>query len=114
MRNCRTCENHRVGFDLAVWEGDPPGIGRVHRPVAAHRRLRRGLLARWPDIESDAGLDSPWSDGPLLGNASGRLFYFGMTYSSNRDLLREAIDYAVALAAERGLVCYDPQYSSLR
>ena len=26
----------------------------------------------------------------------------------------QAIDYAVALAAERGLVCYDPQYSILR
>ncbi|MDT5332992.1 MAG: hypothetical protein QOF31_4289, partial [Mycobacterium sp.] len=46
--------------------------------------------------------------------AAGRLIYFGMTYSSSRDLLREAIDYAVALAAERGLVCYDPQYGILR
>jgi hypothetical protein len=59
-------------------------------------------------------VDSPWSDGPLLGNASGRLFYLGSTYSSGRDLLREAIDYAVVLATERGLVCYDPQYGTLR
>jgi hypothetical protein len=35
-------------------------------------------------------------------------------YSSGRDLLREAIDYAVVLAVERGLVCYDPQYGTLR
>ena len=91
-----------------------PESGELITPSPRIAEYVEGLLARWPDIESDAGLDSPWSDGPLLGNASGRLFYFEMTYSSNRDLLREAIDYAVALAAERGLVCYDPQYSSLR
>jgi hypothetical protein len=66
------------------------------------------------DAPLPARVKSPWSAVPLLGNASGRLFYFGMTYSNSRDLLREAIDYAVALAAERGLVCYDPQYSILR
>ena len=38
----------------------------------------------------------------------------GFTVGSGRDLLREAIDYAVVLAAERGLVCYDPQYGTLR
>jgi hypothetical protein len=50
----------------------------------------------------------------LLGNASGCLFYVGITYTSDRDLVREAIDYAVALAAERKLVCYDRQYGTLR
>jgi hypothetical protein len=45
--------------------------------------------------------------------ASGPLIYFGITYSSH-DLIREATDYSVALATERGLVCYDPQYSTLR
>jgi hypothetical protein len=73
-----------------------------------------GLLARWPDIGSDAEVDSPWSTAPLLGEASGPLINFGISYSSSRDLIREAIDYSVALAAERGLVCYDPQYSTLR
>ena len=76
-------------------------------------RPRRGSAGS-SDVGTDAELDSPWSDGPLLGNASGRLFYLGSTYSSGRDLLREAIDYAVVLAAERGLVCYDPQYGTLR
>jgi hypothetical protein len=76
--------------------------------------MSRGFLARWPDIGSDAEVDSPWSVGPLLTEASGPLIYFGITYSSSRDLIREAIDYSVALATERGLVCYDPQYGTLR
>jgi hypothetical protein len=65
-------------------------------------------------------MESPWSTGPLLLNASGRLFYFGIMHRNSRDLLREAreareaIDYAVALAFGRGLVCYDPQDSILR
>jgi hypothetical protein len=106
-----------VSFDLAVWDGDRPANDIEAELTAPSPRIADyvdGLLARWPDIGNDAEVDSPWPDGPLLGNASGRLFYFGITYSSGRDLLREAIDYAVALAAERGLVCYDPQYGTLR
>jgi hypothetical protein len=121
-----------MSFDLAVWEGDRPAdneeaarvLDQLYNDlIASGDRIDPSpriaayvdrLLARWPDAGSDAEVDSPWSDGPLLGNASGRLFYFGITYSNRRELLQEAIDYAVALAAERGLVCYDPQYSTLR
>jgi hypothetical protein len=32
---------------------------------------------------------------------SGRLLYLGITYNGGRDLVREAIDYAVALRSDR-------------
>jgi hypothetical protein len=57
-----------------------------------------------------------WTTAAILARlrrAAGRLIYVGMTYSNSRDLLREAIDYAVALAPEHRLVCYDPQYGIL-
>ena len=95
-----------MSFDLAVWDGDRPA-----NDIEAAQVFDE-LYAEF--------LESPWSTGPLLLNASGRLFYFEITYSNSRDLLREAreareaIDYAVALASGRGLVCYEPQDSILR
>src|SRR5437763_12516527 len=68
------------------------------------------LLDRWPDITEDAGENSPWSDGPLIGNASGNLSYFGMVFS----MADEASEFAVQLASQRGLVCFDPQLGRLR
>ena len=100
----------RVGVKIAEFMES----GELVAPSPRIADYVEGLLARWPDIGTDAEVDSPWSDGPLLGNASGPLFYFGVTYSSGPDLVREAIDYAVALAGERKLVCYDPQYGTLR
>jgi hypothetical protein len=63
------------------------------------------LLSHWPDITTDAGDDSPWSDGPLANNITGPLFYFGMSYSQADD----AIPWIVQVARRRGLVCFDPQ-----
>ena len=67
------------------------------------------LLDRWPDITEDAGENSPWSDGPVIGNASGNFFYFGMRYS----MADEASEYAAELASRQGHVCFDPQLGRL-
>ena len=40
-------------------------------PTPRIQRYVDELLSRWPDINTDEGQDSPWADGPLIGNASG-------------------------------------------
>jgi hypothetical protein len=118
-----------VSYDLAVWEGEVPEsdaaaaaiFQRLYReliedaagavtPTPAIVAYVDGLLERWPDITEAGGDDSPWSDGPLIGNASGTLVYFGMVFS----MADEAAAFAVELAQEHGLVCYDPQLDALR
>jgi hypothetical protein len=130
-----------MSYDLAVWEGPAPAsdtdafatyralIEQWHeRPDRAEEYMRRlrgeptgssatpavsayvdALLARWPDITDDAGEASPWSDGPLIANATGPLFYFGMVFSQ----AEEAVTFAVTVAREMGLVCFDPQAERL-
>jgi hypothetical protein len=53
--------------------------------------------------------DSPWSDGPLIGNASGLFIYFGFVVSG----VEKAWTFAVETAREHGLVCFDPQSEAL-
>ncbi|MGW3360290.1 hypothetical protein ACWDFL_33610 [Streptomyces bungoensis] len=68
------------------------------------------LLERWCDIteyEEDA---SPWSTGPLIGEASGPLIYFPMRWS----MAEEASAYAAAVAESMGLACFDVQQDRLR
>ncbi|MFF1840013.1 hypothetical protein ACFVXE_38630 [Streptomyces sp. NPDC058231] len=38
------------------------------------------LLERWCDISEDEEDTSPWSTGPLIGEASGPLIYFAMRW----------------------------------
>lgn len=115
-------------YDLAVWVGARPGSdadaslvyerlmdqmetgGSETDPSPAIRAYVEGLLERWPDITDDAGQDSPWADGPLIGNAFGDAIYFSMVWSR----ADEASDFASRLAVAHGLVCYDPQSESLR
>jgi hypothetical protein len=47
------------------------------------------LVTRWPDSTTEAGNESPWADGPLIGNASGRMIYFAMTTSSGPEVADE-------------------------
>jgi hypothetical protein len=68
------------------------------------------LLARWPDISTDEGEDSPWADGPLIGDAAGPFIYFAMVWSR----CEEASEFAAQVAAQHGLVCFDPQSGALR
>jgi len=81
-----------------------------HDPTPAIARYVASLLDRWPDITTDEGVDSPWSDGPLINNATGPFFYFGMVWS----MAEEASGFAARVAEEQGLVCFDPQAEALR
>ena len=115
-------------FDLAVWVGARPESDEAastvyeelmnhleageatEEPHAAIRAYVDALLERWPDITDDAGDDSPWADGPLIGNAFGDAIYFSMVWSK----ADEASAFAARTAAEHGLVCYDPQAEAMR
>ncbi|MFD7026550.1 hypothetical protein ACFWAR_00745 [Streptomyces sp. NPDC059917] len=120
-----------MSYDLAVWEGerpsddaaagrcftdlydeyiaaDGPGVAPTEQ-IAAYVAV---LLGRWPDLTEDEDEDdnSPWSTGPLLGEASGPLIYFPMRWS----MAEEASAYAAEMASSMGLNCYDPQAQCLR
>ncbi|MFI6758291.1 hypothetical protein ACIBF5_03995 [Micromonospora sp. NPDC050417] len=115
-------------YDLAVWEGEQPAddaagaaaFERIYRkyigvdegvpPTPRIRAYVEALLDRWIDMTEDDDDVSPWSDGPLIGNASGPIVYFAMRYS----MCEEVSAGAVRMAAERGLICFDPQWNRLR
>lgn len=116
-----------MSYDLAVWEGPAPTNdaealevcgelmdrmqqGTSEPPTERIREYVAALLARWPDITEDDGEDSPWTDGPLINNAFGSAIYFSMVWSQ----AAEASAYAATLAAQHGLVCFDPQFESVR
>ncbi|MEU8269590.1 hypothetical protein AB0B89_20825 [Sphaerisporangium sp. NPDC049002] len=116
-----------MSYDLAVWEGERPSTTKAlaakyeelmayleaddsSAPTLRIRAYVEALLRRWPDITTDEGEDSPWSTGPLLGEASGSMIYFPLRWS----MADEASAFAAQLAEEHGLVCYDPQMDSLR
>ena len=116
-----------MSYDLAVWEGARPSSdeeamtvflalmdqledAEPQPPTAGIQAYVQALLARWPDITTDAGENSPWADGPLIGNASGASIYFSMVWSA----ADEASAFAAQLAARQGLVCFDPQLDALR
>ncbi|MEV8516875.1 hypothetical protein [Dactylosporangium sp. NPDC051484] len=117
-----------MSYDLAVWEGDRPAndvaaaaeFERLYdryiesddaaEPTARIAAYVTALLDRFPDIGTEAGADSPWSTGPLMGEASGPLVYFPMVWSR----CEEVSAWAAHLAEEHGLNCYDPQWNQLR
>jgi hypothetical protein len=57
------------------------------------------------DLPDDTIDDGVWSDGPLIHNASGPFFYFGMIWSR----AEEVASFAASVAKKHGLVCFDPQ-----
>lgn len=77
-------ENLCVSYDLAVWEGDRPAndsaaaaefealydqyiaSDETVEPTERIAAYVAALLTRFPDIDTDAGLESPWSTGPLM------------------------------------------------
>lgn len=87
----------------AIWSGgssphDPTPIAGY---VAA-------LVQRWPDSGPELD-ESPWADAPLMNLASGPLFCFQLVCSK----LVEGADFAVRMAKEHELVCFDPQVEGL-
>lgn len=116
-----------MSYDLAVWEGPRPATeaealatyrrimdrlesGPAAEPTPRIRAYVKALLHRWPDITEDGGEESPWADGPMIGNADGDAVYFAMVWSR----CEEAGEFAAQLAAQHGLVCFDPQSERLR
>ncbi|MFB8028675.1 MULTISPECIES: hypothetical protein [unclassified Streptomyces] len=117
-----------MSYDLAVWEGDRPEddkcAGRIFTDLYARyvdseveepatERIAAyvtALLERWCDITEDDEETSPWSTGPLIGEASGPFIYFPMRWS----MADEASACAAALAESMGLVCFDVQQDRLR
>ncbi|WP_369229353.1 hypothetical protein AB5J56_01940 [Streptomyces sp. R21] len=81
--------------------------GAAEPPTSRIRQHVEGLVTRWPDLSADDEDEdvSPWSDGPLIDNASGPLFSFGMVFSK----CQEAVSVAAALAQTSGLARFDPQ-----
>ncbi|WP_063763923.1 hypothetical protein [Actinoplanes subtropicus] len=117
-----------MSYDLAVWEGDRPANDAAAAaefealyarfveseesvdPTARIAAYVAALLDRYPDIDTAAGDDSPWSSGPLLREASGPLVYFPMVWSR----CEEVSAWAAEVAEHHGLNCYDPQLEQLR
>lgn len=129
MTVSRTKHNAAMSYALAVWEGVRPvndeaaaaTFEDLYREHMRHmggqktpttpliRQYVEALVTRWPDLSPDDDEDdedaSPWSDGPLINNSSGPLFYFGMVFSRCQD----GASFAADLARTLGLVCFDPQ-----
>jgi hypothetical protein len=109
-----------MSWVLVAWDGRVPtgtddaarifeelesSVSEEDPPTDAVRGYVEEMLARWPDITEDDGEDSPWGDGPLIGNASGPLLVFSLVSSS----LNESLPYCTEVARRRGIVLYDPE-----
>jgi len=115
-----------MSFDLAVWEGMPPRSaadasetfqrlygrhveGEAHEePSPAIRAFVEEITTEYPDLvdlPEDKIDDGVWADGPLLGNASGPFCYFGIVWSRAESVA----SFVARVAADRKLVCFDPQ-----
>jgi hypothetical protein len=109
-----------MSYDLAVWEGPMPRsdgealieykkrrIGsKRSSPSLLIRQYISALLSRWPE---GPGTEGPWSDEPIIGNASGDFFYFGIVPSAAAEVAK----FAAQTADKQGLVCFDPQQERL-
>ncbi|WP_285577339.1 hypothetical protein [Actinoallomurus iriomotensis] len=114
-----TDEGREVSFELGVWredgpvtaedagdryeqvaEQEPPG-GEPDQQVAA---FHQELTSRFPDLDDlpDEDDSSPWMD--YLDLSADGVF---MKIAFSR--VEEMVPYVIELAAEHGLVCYDPQ-----
>jgi hypothetical protein len=118
-----------MSFNLAVWEGPRPGTnadalaeferlyaeymeGESVAPTARVKAFIAAITAKYPDLvdlPDDQVDDGVWSDGPLINNASGPLFYFGIVWSR----VEEVAPFVAEVARSEGLVCFDPQSNSL-
>ena len=115
-----------MSFDLAVWEGVTPRTdvdalvtfeslyakhaegGRSEEPSAAIRSFIAAITATYPDLmdlSDDEIDDGVWSDGPLINNASGPFFYFGIVWSRAGTVA----PIVARIATEHRLICFDPQ-----
>jgi len=112
-----------MSYDLAVWEGVQPANdgegaavyeqlyeeymeGEEVAPAPGILAYAEALSERW-GVLTEGGTPG-WSS--LLDDASGPMIYLTMPYRLAGELSAEA----ARLAAEHGLICYDPQLEHLR
>jgi hypothetical protein len=118
----------RMSYDLAVWEGERPAndreAGGAHTalydqyleadvqipPTPLIVEFVERLLRRWPEEGEVDKDDVPWSALPLIMGAAGPYIYFAMAWSR----AEETSAYAVQVATQLGLHCFDPQEDRLR
>ncbi|ATO15372.1 hypothetical protein CO540_17270 [Micromonospora sp. WMMA2032] len=115
-----------MSYDLAVWEGDLPAndeaAGEAYEahyqryfeseeqpPTPRIRAYVDAVAARWPDLYGRDAELYLLSNG-LIDEASGPMVYFTIPFSRSDEVSSEAAQ----MAAEHGLVCYDPQWEHLR
>ena len=119
-----------MSFNIAVWEGETPAgdteaLAEFQRLSAKYldgddatetspaiKAFIAAMTAEYPDIvdlPDDEVDDGVWSDGPLIGNARGPFFYFGIVFSQVEDVA----PFVARVALEHGLVCFDPQSGTL-
>lgn len=117
---------------LAVWDGSRPASDRDAKALFEDlydRYIESGtdaspspriiefvetILGRFPDltdVDNEVLDESPWVAGPLLNEARGPFIYLGFV---NNESASQAEVFAVAIAANLGLICFDPQRGELR
>lgn len=114
-----------MSYDMAVWVGKRPADeGEAEEqyeevmelleeddetpPSEAIVAYARALADRYPDEPGAPG--NPWRTMPILADAVGDV----LTVNIDWDRAEEVASYMGRLAAEHGLVCYDPQEGALR
>ena len=66
------------------------------------------LTAKYPDLTTTD--DTPWADGPLTGDISGKFIHFGVSWSWYKT---DVVAFIVETGHSLGLHCYDPQTGAL-
>jgi len=62
------------------------------------------LTAKYPDLTTTD--DTPWADGPLTGDISGKFIHFGVSWSWYE---KDVVAFIVETGHSLGLLCYDLQ-----
>jgi hypothetical protein len=110
-----------VTYDLAVWAGrsemsDAEAGAEYEQlmgameaspdaePSAGMQRFIESLLTRWPEIDSAAGVDSPWAVAPLSSCAWWDAAVLPLVWSRT-----EVAEGVAQIAAEHQLICFDLQ-----
>ena len=99
---------------LALSPSSPDFLSRVERlhnppferPAPQIENFVKQLTKVYPDL-SPTVTDTAWSDGPLIGDATGRFIDFGISW----DYYDKVLPLVVSLGKASGLDCYDPQTS---
>ena len=109
----------QVSYDFAIWEGKSPADGKTAQAIFDElydryiegeaqpltprlRAFAEALDAAFAAAEAE---DTPWSAGGAVENATGAIVYVAVQYSR----AEEVGVVAERLAAEHGLVFFDPQ-----